>query len=339
MFARQLITGMAPFSSVRSLSLGLLLGLLLGFGLLPEDALAQRPFRLSDPFYRGETARRHFFDNYALTGEVSYRSAGTLQGDGVPASNNDLAFRFRFDYELVKSLDLSFIFDAVGAAGARQLSLSWLVLKYYRYVKETHSDYAFRLAVDPSSNGRMGFPQVDLAFIYTSQFSPVVSTDIAIGMRRVNIGYAEFIPPAALTKGDPFVIRPRPTVIYTRALGTEFHLLLTYNLLFDPARSNLFVDFLGEAGSYDLVEAPLEVNSSLNIADLGSGEAPLQEEAEKKTSYRGGTFWMRFGVEFNRPGYQISPFLGAPLKQWIPETDDDDWPEARLHFGFQLTLR
>ncbi len=100
MCARQLIQGMAPSSSVRSLSLGLLLGLLLGLGLLPEDALAQRPFRLSDPFYRGETARRHFFDNYALTGEVSYRSAGTFQGDGVPASNNDMAFSFRFDYDL-----------------------------------------------------------------------------------------------------------------------------------------------------------------------------------------------------------------------------------------------
>ena len=79
---------MAPTASAQSLSLWLLLGLLLGLGLLPEDALAQRPFRLSDPFYRGETARRHFFDNYALTGEISYRSAGTLQGDGVPAASS-----------------------------------------------------------------------------------------------------------------------------------------------------------------------------------------------------------------------------------------------------------
>ena len=53
MLARQLNPGIAPASSVRSLSLGLLLGLLLGLGLLPEDALAQRPFRLSDPFLPG----------------------------------------------------------------------------------------------------------------------------------------------------------------------------------------------------------------------------------------------------------------------------------------------
>lgn len=337
MFARQFMHSTAP--SVRSLSLGLLLGLLLGLGLLPQDAAAQRPFRLSDPFYRGETARRHFFDRYALTGEVSYRSAGTFQGDAVPASNSDLAFRFRFEYELARRLDMGAIFDAAGGAGTRRLSLSWLVLKYYRFVEETNSDYAFRLAVDPSSNGRMGFPQVDLAFLYTSLLSPVLSTDFAIGMRRVNVGYAQFIPPEPLGEGDSFVIRPRPTVLFTRALGTEMHLLLNYNLHFDPAGSNLFVDFLGEFGSYDVVEAALEANTGLNLADLGSGEGMGQDDAEEETSsYRGGTVWMRFGVEFQRPNYRLSPFLGAPLQQWTPETIDD-WPEARLHFGFQLTLR
>ena len=339
MFARQLISGMAPASSVRLWSLGLLLGLLFGLGLLPEDATAQRPFRLSDPFYRGETARRHFFDQYALTGEVSYRSAGTFQSDGVPASSSDLAFRFRFDYELARRLDLSAIFDAVGEAGARQLTMSWLVLKYYRYVEENHSDYAFRLAVDPSSNGRMGFPQVDLAFLYTSLLSPVLSTDFAIGMRRVNIGYAQFVPPEPLSEGDIFVIRPRPTVLFTRALGTEGHVMMNYNLHFDPAGSNLFVDFLGEAGSYDLVEAPIEANTGGSIADLGAGEGAIQEESEERTSYRGGVLWVRLGVEFNRPNYQLSPFLGAPMKQWTPDTEDGDWPQARLHFGFQLTLR
>jgi hypothetical protein len=55
--------------------------------------------------------------------------------------------------------------------------------------------------------------------------------------------------------------------------------------------------------------------------------------------YRGGTIWIRFGVEFNRPSYQVSPFLGAPLKQWTPDAQSGDWPEARLHFGMQLTLR
>ncbi len=338
MLARQLIPGIAPASSVRSLSLGLLLGLLLGLGLLPEDALAQRPFRLSDPFYRGETARRHFFDRYALTGEVSYRSAGTFQGDGVPASSSELAFRFRFDYELAKRLDMSAIFDAAGGAGTRQLSLSWLVFKYYRYVEESNSDYAFRLAIDPSSNGDLGFPQVDLAFIYTSLLSPVVSTDFALGIRRVNVGYAQLLPPEPISD-DIFVIRPSPTLLFTRALGTEFHVLLNYNLHFDPAESNLFIDFLGEFGSYDVVEAPHHPNTPLNIADLGSGEGAIIEEEEEETSYRGGTFWVRFGVEFNRPSYQISPYLGLPLRQWTPKTVDDEWPEARLHFGFQLTLR
>ena len=328
---------MAPTASAQSLSLWLLLGLLLGLGLLPEDALAQRPFRLSDPFYRGETARRHFFDNYALTGEISYRSAGTLQGDGVPAASSDLVFQFRFDYQLSRRFDLSAIMDAAGGAGTRRLTLSWVVLKYYRYVEETRSDYAIRLAVDPSVNGNMGFPQVDLAFLYTSFLSPVLSSDFVLGIRRVNIGYAQFLPPEPLTSDDIFVIRPRPTVLFTRALGNEMHVLMNYNLLLDPAESNLFVDFLGEFGSYDVIEAPVEANRGLNLADLELGEG-VQEE-EERTAYRGGTVWMRFGIEFNRPSYQVSPFLGMPLTQWAPQSVDEDWPKSRLHFGFQLMLR
>ncbi len=320
---------------MRPLSLGLLVGVLLGLSLTAQDAEAQRPFRLSDPFYRGETARRTFFDRYALTGEVSYRSAGTIQGDGLPASNNDLAFRFRFDYELAKWLDLSAIFDAVGGAGARRVSLSWLVLKYYRYIEESNADYAFRLAVDPASDSRVGFPQVDLAFLYTSPLSPVLTTNFAIGLRRVNIGYLQLNPPAEILPDGNFVIRPRPQLLGTRALGTELHGMMNYNLLFDPAGSNLFVNFLAEGGAYDLIETLIEANTGGNLADI----VEASEDAEDKTSYRGGAFWARFGVEFNRPNYQISPFLAAPVKQWTPDAETGDWPKARFHFGVQFTIR
>ena len=43
-------------------------------------------------------------------------------------------------------------------------------------------------------------------------------------------------------------------IVYTRALGWELHLLLGYNFKFDPAGSNIFLSFLGQAGSYDLLE-------------------------------------------------------------------------------------
>ncbi len=332
MLARRL-QGSAPM--MRLLSLALWLGLLIGLSIPLQDAAAQRPFRLSDPFYRGETARRTFFDRYALTAEVSYRSAGAVQGDGLPASSNDLAFRFRFDYELAKRLDLGAIFDAVGGSGSRRVSLNWLVVKYYRYNAESNSDYAFRLAVDPSSDGRVGFPQVDLAFLYTSALSPLLTTDFALGLRRVNIGYLQLTPPPPIPADGNFVIRPRPQLLGTRALGTELHGMMNYNFIFDPAGSNLFVDLLVEAGTYDLVETLLEANTGGNLADAVEGS----EETGDKTSFRGGTFWSRFGVEFNRPSYQFSPFLAVPVQQWTPDADTGDWPQARLHFGVQFTIR
>lgn len=333
MLVRRLLPGIVPVPIVQLLRLGLLCGVLLG--LLTQDAAAQRPFRISDPFYRSETARRDFYDRYALTGEVSYYSAGTLESD-VPASSNDLAFRFRFDYELAQRLDLGAVFDAVGEAGARRVTLSWVVLKYYRYLEESNSDYAFRLAVDPASDGRVGFPQVDLAFVYTSPVSPVVMSDFAIGLRRVNIGYLQLIPATEIPDGGNFVVRPQPQLLGTRALGTELHVMMNYNLHFDPAGSNLYVNFLGEAGAYNLVESTIQAGNDGQLKAETSGNAG---EEEAKMSYRGGTIWVRFGVEFNRPSYQLSPFLGTPLKQWTPDADDTEWPRARLHFGVQLMLR
>ncbi len=329
MHARRLLRDAAPR---RHGSRWLLLGLLLALGF--SDAAAQRPFRISDPFYRNETARRDFFDRYALTGEVSYRSSGALQDEGL-ASSADLAFRFRFDYELAPRLDLGAVFEVVGGNGGRKLGLSWLVLKYYRYLEE--ADYAFRLAVDPSSDGRAGFPQVDLAFLYTSLLSPVLSSDFALGVRRVNIGYAQFIPPAPLPREGPFVVRPRPTLLATRALGTELHLMINYNFHFDPAGSNFFVGLLGEGGRYDLVQSSLsQTGTGARAAnDVGAFQAE-QPALEQKTAYRGGALWARGGVEFKRPSYQFSPFLSLPLQQWNPE---GDWPEARLQAGVMLMLR
>ncbi|HEX7069279.1 MAG TPA: hypothetical protein VF190_00670, partial [Rhodothermales bacterium] len=51
-------------------------------------ASAQAPFRVYDPFYRGESARRAFFDGYALTTEIAYRASGSIQ-DGRQTPSAD----------------------------------------------------------------------------------------------------------------------------------------------------------------------------------------------------------------------------------------------------------
>lgn len=335
MDARRFHLGMAGPTAWRGPRLRLVLSLLPLVALLVSDAQAQRPFRMSDPFYRNETARRDFYDRIALTGEVSYRSAGALQDEGLATSNSDLALRFRFDYELTSRLDLGAVFDAVGGNGGRRVSLSWVVLKYYRFLEQ--ANYAFRLAVDPASDGRVGFPQVDLAFLYTSLLSPLLSTDFAMGVRRVNVGYAQFLPPE--TPDDaPFVERPRSNVLFTRALGSELHLMMNYNLLFDPAGSNIFVGLLGEGGQYEVVESLVNRSSSTPIDDLSGGDAA--DDPEQTTPFRGGVLWVRSGLEIKRPNYRLTPFVSVPLQQWSPEASDGgEWPEARIHFGVQLMLR
>lgn len=330
-------TGSHP---VRRLSLGVFLALLLSQGLLPEDVVAQRPFQIIDPFYRSETARRDFFDRYAVRAEVSYQSVGALRGEDVPTSGSDLAFSFRFDYQLASRLDLGAIFDAIGNSGGRRVSLSWLVLKYYRHLER--SDYSFRLAVDPSSDGRVGFPQVDLAFLYTSLLSPKMSSDFAMGMRRVNIGYAQFLPAVPPGENDPLVVRPHPSLLFTRALGTELHMMMNYSVHFDPAGSNLFMSLVGEGGQYDLIESPLDNqgNSLPTGNTIALGKGGEEEPAEgQQTDYRGGVIWFRAGIEFNRPSYQVLPYLSFPLQQWTPDAEGGDWPVARLNFGLRLMLR
>lgn len=340
MFAQGHQQDTARSASVQPLGLWLVLAVLIGTGLAPQEAEAQRPFRLSDPFYRNETARRDFFDNYALTAEVFYQSGGTVQDEGgLAASDNDVSFRFRFDYELAASLDLSGIFEAIPGNGGRQLSMSWVVLKYYRYLES--SDYAFRLAVDPSLDAGVGFPQVDLAFLYTTLYSPLLSSDFAMGVRRVNISYGQFLPAEPLPPDGPFVARPRPSLLVTQAFGTELHAMINYNLHFDPAGSNFYVGLLGEGGAYDVGEKILDSSTDglRAVADLGINDTD-GEAGNEKTAYRGGAVWARGGIEFKRPNYQIAPYISLPLQQWNPEREGtDDWPVARLHFGLQFMLR
>lgn len=289
------------------------------------DAAAQRPFAVYDPFYRSETALRTFHDGIAATGEVSYRRevAGNI-GSSTPS----VGLSFRLHYRLSQRIDLNAFWDAAGTATGRTIVLSWVGLKYYWSVDSF--DYAFRLAVDPASDGRVGFPQLDAAFISTKTFSPVFSSDFAVGVRRVRKGFREFVPAEpAFPENGPIVVAPNSAAqfIDTRAMGMELHFMWSYNVIFDPAASNLFVSLVGEGGQYSLFES--------EFGGGGAPAVPIDEGELGETDYRGGVIWMRSGIEYNRPSYQIIPFMSVPLKQWAPEDDDP----LRMQMGLRLMLR
>ncbi|NND71245.1 MAG: hypothetical protein HKN43_06680 [Rhodothermales bacterium] len=291
-----------------------------------ESVEAQRPFRSYESFYRSETARRQFFDRYALSGEVAYRPSGSIQNDALATPTVDpFGFSFRFDYQLAQTFDLGLVVDAAGGFGGRSMSISWVTVQYYKTVES--SDYAFRLAVDPASDGRAGFPQVDVAFLYTEVLSPELTSDYAIGIRRVRIGYEQLVelePSAELVSNAPEF-----GIAFTRALGWELNAMIQYNALFDPAGSSVFFSMLGQASSYELIDVAFEdLDADPEIDDGTSTDVEVS---------RGGIIWLRSGMKFARPSYEFSPFLGLPIQQWTPR--NDNWPTSRLQVGVRLMIR
>jgi len=294
-----------------------------------STAFAQRPVQMFDPFYRGETAVRTFYDQYAVTAELSFLPPGLLQNEtsfstpGVGVS--PFGLNVRFDYRLASNLDLGAYVDASGSAAGRTLGLSWVTLKYFKHLDGI--DYAIRLALDPSSDGRSGFPQADLGFLYTSVLSTQVSADFAFGIRRVQIGYQEIVPavPVVIDPGDPIVTPPGSSsdLLRGRARGWEAHASWSHNIIFDPAGSNLFVSLMAEGGTYDMLEWLVE--------------SDVTSENRTKTNYQGGTIWVRSGIEIERPGYQFAPFLSIPFRQWAPS--EGEWPHSKLRLGLRLMLR
>ena len=312
------------------------------FLLLPVSSFAQRPFVLNDPLYRGEQAQRPFYSGYALSAEVSYRNAGTLQGDGVQSLQADpLGVSFRLDYKLAPRMDLSAVVDAAGNSTRRGLSLSWIILTYYERAEQAST--ALRLAVDPSFDSRAGFPQIDVAWLSSSYLSPLSSTEFAFGIRRVKLGYEQWIlnepnlSNSFLLQNTTAEQAPRSEIdfIHTRALGWEVHLMMGYTFKFDPAGSNIFLTFLGQAGSYDLLETSYQ-EPLLPQFNLSAATA-FEREITRSKDYIGGVIWFRSGVEFNRPSYQILPFIGLPMQQWAPSSGN--WPKARRQLGVRLMLR
>ena len=290
-----------------------------------REALAQRPFPVSDPFYRSETARHVFHDGVAVAAEVAYRSSALAPTDGVAASMSPLSVGFRVHYALTRQVDLNAFWDAASTSTGPTIMLSWVGLKYYWSID--HSDYAFRLAVDPGSDGRVGFPQLDMAFLSTKALTPSISTNFAIGLRRVRKGFREFVP--AVVALDPEasiddLMEVQARFIDVHAIGMELHFMWNVNTIFDPARSNLFATLKGEGGQYQLIQTDRLKSTSTSTGDDDTGQS----------DYRGGTLWLCSGIEFNRSSYQVIPFVGVPFKQWAP-----DGGRALMQVGFRFMLR
>ena len=298
--------------------------------LLAAPVQAQRPVQTFDPFYQGESATRHFFNAYAVAAELTYRPPGLLQSETTAVaagSGTSMGVHIRVDYRLADTMDLGFYVDAAGNGTGRSMDLSWVALKYYRL--QEGIEYALRFAIDPSSDGRSGFPQADLGFLYSTPLSPLVTQDFALGVRRVQIGFQELqtfdSPP--IDPGDPLPTAQGSTtqLIRGRTQGWEMRFSWSHNILFDPAGSNLFVSFLAEGGKFDLLE-------------WEAGEEPNDEVTERSsTKFTGGVVWIRSGLQIERPGFQFAPYLSIPVRQWTRPTDD--WPRSRARIGLRFMVR
>lgn len=309
---------------------GLLVALVLG----TIPAQAQGTFQTLDPSYGGETARRGFYGGFALSGEAAYRDADLIGFAGTGALT-DLSLSARLDYALLPQVDLALVADLSGAAQNGRMGLSWVVVKPYWHNEGT--DYAVRLAVDPVSEGGLGFRQTDVAFLSTTALSPTVTTDLSLGVRRLRTGYsnvagdAAYVEPASEGTAAEALLASDPT--RSRLVGQSLRASWGYNVLFDPAGSRLTFGLLAEAGDYTVVET--------RGMDAVSGETAADGE-ESSDSVRSGVGWVRAGLEFSRPAYQLAPFVSVPVVTWADVQGESvrhgPRPE-KFRLGLRVTLR
>jgi hypothetical protein len=317
--------------------LGRLFVALTALGVLTAPGASAQGVRTLDPFYQGESARRDFYGGLAVSGEVAYRTADLLRPGSGPAAPNDLALSVQLDYALLPQVDVAAVIDLSGGIGRGPTGLSWVVVKPYWFNEDT--DYAVRLAVDPASEGGLGFRQTDVAFLSSTTYGPALTSDFVIGLRRVRTGYT-LDPEAGLggelgapldgpvgpgPEGPGGVAAALAAEDGVRVIGREIHATWGYNVLFDPAGSHVAVALLAEAGDYRLIP---------------TGAAAAAGEGEERV--RSGIGWLRAGLEFSRPAYQISPFLAVPLVTWADVSGEPvrHGPRPdRTRFGVRLMLR
>ncbi|MEM0961580.1 MAG: hypothetical protein AAGK21_03420 [Bacteroidota bacterium] len=300
-------------------------------------APAQAQFQTLDPSYGGETARRAFYGGFAVSGEASYRDGDLVSVPGTPAPS-DLSLSARLDYALMPQVDLALVADLSGATAAGRTGLSWVIVKPYWHNEGT--DYAVRVAVDPLSEGGLGFRQTDVTFLSTTSLSPTVTGDVTLGIRRVRAGYSVFRDetPAVDVVDVEYPDGPFPTVSASldparaRLVGQSVRGSLGYNVLFDPAGSRLSFGLVAEAGDYTILETD----------GLASGnDAELSEEVEADR-IRSGVGWVRAGIEFSRPSYQLAPIISVPVVTWADVQGDPVRHGPRLEklrLGLRVTLR
>ncbi|HEX9951510.1 MAG TPA: hypothetical protein VGB53_07060 [Rubricoccaceae bacterium] len=287
-------------------------------------AVAQGGFQTLDPFYRGEAAQRSFDGEFAVSAEAAVRDADLLgvAEPGTPAS--PLAFSGRVDFALLPQVDLSLVADLTGGVGRGPMGLSWVVVK--PYWRNEATDYAIRVAVDPASEGGLGFRQTDVAFLSATTLSPDVTTDIALGIRRVRTGYTLAADAVAAGElGGDALLSAAPGEDGVRVVGQELRVSWGYNVVFDPAGSRLALGLVAEAGDYALVRAG----------------GPTEDDRGRER-IRSGIGWLRAGLEFSRPAYQLAPFMSIPLVTWADVRGEPvrygPRPE-KLRAGLRVMLR
>lgn len=272
---------------------------------------AQTPFPLYDPFYFHETARFGYDDAYAVSGELAFRpDPATDTGAFAPEA---LTVAGRIDLRLGPNLDVSAVVDASSESVGRTLQWSWASARY-AWTTDAGTVQAFRLALDPSADGSVGFPLVDVGFFSSGAAIQRLGTDVGVGVRRVQRGYQRFVPVTTTTgSGTDFDVR------FERAFGWEVRATGGASYILDAAGSRLYASLVGMRGSYDLQ----------TLADSTAGI-----EAATRT-LRSGAVWLQTGLAFDRPGLRLAPYVRLPLYT----TPDPDAVEPTAVFGFQLMLR
>ncbi|MEL6443495.1 MAG: hypothetical protein AAF089_08555 [Bacteroidota bacterium] len=288
-------------STVRALLSAVLVGAVCAGAGLTHEAQAQRPFQTLDPLYQGEQAQRTFYDGLAVSALIDYRPTGLLQSSSSTGvgQRSAVSLAGRVDYALLPQVDVAAIVDLSGGIGTGPVALRWLIVKPFWTNEGT--DYAVRIAVDPASEGGLGFRQTDVAFLSSSDLTPLVSTDFAIGLRRVRAGVnAELLDDTGTFDNTMALLLDGDRI---RVIGTEMHVYWGVNFHYDLAGSNVAVALLAEGATYRYVET----DAAQNLPGAFEG-------AENRV--RSGIGWLQLGLDFDRPSFQLSPHVALPLVVW-----------------------